>query len=365
MKYEIKPVILHVDDDEANRYAVRRILEKSGFEVQEAANGSDGLKQAKILNPDLIVLDIKLPDIDGYEVCRRIKADEVLSQIPVLQTSASFVSSEHKVTGLESGADGYLVQPIDGSVLVATVRSLLRIRLAEKKAKEAMRSREEVLAIVSHDLRNPLSFIMLQSKVIGKQFEDGKLTSEEVVNKMKRINNSCLKMNRMIQDLLDVTSIDQGNLALACTKFEIESFVKELMTYHEEIALQSEISILVDDSELKMREIFADRERLQQVLSNLISNSLKFTLSGGRITLKISETPKEFIFSVIDTGPGIPAQDLPHVFNRFWKGHPERKSGYGLGLSIVKGITEAHRGTVKIESKEGEGTNVTFTIPKV
>jgi signal transduction histidine kinase len=364
MSNEARPVILHVDDDEANRYAVKRILEKSGFDVIDAGLGEEGFLQAKKHLPDLIVLDIKLPDVDGFEVCRRIKADKDINSIPVLQTSASFVSSENKVTGLESGADGYLAQPIEASVLVATVRSLLRIRKAEKLATNAMRAREEVLAIVSHDLRNPLSFIMLQSKVMEKGLTEGKLTVDDAVNRMKKINNSCLKMNRLIQDILDVSSMDQGDLKLAKTKFPISVLVRDIMTYYEDLALQSEISLLVDAHDLQDEEINADRERLQQVLGNLVSNSLKFTLSGGEVSLIIDRTESHYLFHVKDTGAGIPEKDIHNVFNRYWQGHSERKSGYGIGLSIVRGITEAHGGEVSIVSKEGKGTTVTIKLPR-
>jgi signal transduction histidine kinase len=363
MNYENKPTILHVDDDEANRFAVKRILEKSGFEVIEAALGQEGINLAKKCQPELIILDIKLPDINGFDVCRIIKKDSEIKSIPVLQTSASFVSSEHKVTGLDSGADGYLAQPIESAVLVATVKSLLRIRNAEKKAHEAARAREEILAIVSHDLRNPLSFIMLQTKVMERQLLEEKLSATELAFKMKKINNSCLKMNRMIQDILDVSSVDQGNLRLVKTKFPIGQLMKDVITYNEEMALQSEISLLLNINELEDEIIDADYDRLQQVLGNLISNSLKFTPSGGRIEITIENKNKFILFSVKDSGSGISAKDLPHVFNRYWQGHPERKSGYGIGLSIVSGITEAHGGQVDIESKENEGTRVTFCIP--
>ena len=362
MNAEKRSVILHIDDDESNRYAVRRILEKSGFEVIDSPNGAQGIEDAEKFLPDLIVLDIRLPDIDGFEVCRRIKANKNLKYIPVLQTSASFVSSEHKVEGLDSGADGYLAQPIEAAVLVATVRSLLRIRHAEKAAYEAMRSREEVLAIVSHDLRNPLSFIMMQTKLMEAQYKSGKITPDDIILKMKKINNSCQKMNRLISDILDVSSIDQGKFKLEKIKIDVGQMLAEVISFFEDVAFQSEISVLVDES-FSNFEITADKDRLQQLLANLVSNSLKYTPSGGRITLSAIKDQHEAIFSVEDSGSGISQSDLINVFNRYWQAHPERKNGYGIGLSIVKGITEAHGGKVRIESEENKGTKVYVTIP--
>lgn len=359
-----KEIILHIDDDEANRYAVKRILEKSGFEVIEAALGNEGLAMARQHQPDLIVLDIKLPDIDGFEVCRKLKADKDLNPIPVLQTSASFVSSEHKVTGLDSGADGYLAQPIEAAVLVATVKSLLRIRRAEKIATDAMRAREEVLAIVTHDLRNPLSFIMLQARLMENGLVDGSLKVEDVVHRFKKINKSCHKMNHLIQDLLDVTSLEKGNFNLVKRPFVVSTLLNDIVTFYEEIALQSEITLLVDAQGHANKEIIADKDRLQQVIGNLIQNSLKFTPSGGKVTLKVSHDGSNIVFCIIDTGNGISEKDLPNVFNRYWQGHAQRKNGYGIGLSIVKGITEAHGGSVTIESKEFIGTTVIVKIPE-
>lgn len=360
---EMKDTILHIDDDEANRYAVRRILERAGYNVEEAATGLEGLEHLKKSEVDMVILDINLPDINGYEVCRRIKEAPKLKAVPVLQTSASFVSAENKVTGLESGADGYLAQPIESSVLVATVKSLLRIRIAEKQAYEAVRSREEVLAIVSHDLRNPLTFILLQAKIMEKGFEDGKLTLDDAVNRMKKVKNSCLKMNRLIQDMLDLTKLDQGKFVLQKSPFSLRELLHEVFLYFEEVALQSEISLILEMNDLEETTITADRERLQQVFSNLISNSLKFTSSGGAIRVSLFQENKNIIISVEDTGTGIPKKHLAHVFNRYWQGHPERKSGYGIGLSIVKGIAEAHNGHVEITSEEGVGTKVELTLP--
>ena len=362
MAHEIRPTILHIDDDEANRYAVRRILEKSGFDVVDSANGESGLLDAARFLPDLIVLDIKLPDIDGFEVCRRIKANRELHFIPVLQTSASFVSSDDKVVGLDSGADGYLAQPIEAAVLVATVRSLLRIRQAEKIAMEAKRSREEILAIVSHDLRNPLSFIMLQTKIMENQFKDGRLTQEELVLKMKKINSSCLKMNRLIQDMLDVTSIDQGAFHLEVRPFQLEALFKDVKSSFEDIALQSEISLILENNAGDIT-ISGDKDRLIQLLGNLISNSLKFTLSGGEIRFTAEKSGNKLNLMVTDTGSGISKDDLPHVLNRFWQKHPERKNGYGIGLSIVNGIVEAHHGQLSIQSEEGRGTQISISLP--
>jgi signal transduction histidine kinase len=362
MKYENK-VILHIDDDEANRYAVRRILERSGFSIIEADTGLSGIDQADLHSPDLIVLDIKLPDISGFEVCKRIKANPLTRSIPVLQTSASFVKSEHKVTGLESGADGYLAQPIEAAVLVATVNSLLRIREAEQIATRATRSRDQMLAIVSHDLRNPLSFILLQTKLMEKQLKTGKISQDQLVEKIQKINSSCIRMNRLIQDLLDANSIEENKLSVQFEPVNATVILQDAFQNFSEMSALSQINMRIH---LPKEEVLvrADKDRLNQAVTNILSNSLKFTPAGGSIDLRLIDETENVVFVIEDTGSGIEKEHLPHVTDRYWKGSADRKGSFGLGLSIVKGIVQAHHGKLTIDSEVNVGTKTQISLPK-
>lgn len=355
--------ILQVDDDEANRYAVKLILERAGYEVFHAENGREGIAMAENL-PDLIILDIRLPDVDGYEVCRVIKSRLHLSSIPVLQTSATFISSEAKVEGLDSGADGYLSQPIDSAVLLATVRSLLRIRTAEKEALEARRAQEETMAIVSHDLRNPLSVIMLQAKILSKEIEKNDSVSGNILPKLEKITHSCNRMNKLIEDLLTVTNIEQGNLKLQKAPISVSGLVHDVYLSFEDLAAQKQVRLKKKIDHRNESVIVADRDRIFQVLANIVSNALRFTSPEGTIEIGVEETPAAYLFHIQDTGSGIPALNLPHIFDRYWQGHKDRGTGVGLGLSIVKGIVEAHDGTVWAESELGKGTKFQFILPR-
>lgn len=362
MSLKHKPKILHVDDDEANRYSVKLILQRAGYEVIEAETGREGLRLAEE-NPDLIILDIRLPDINGYEITRVLKMNPKLSSIPVLQTSASFVTSEHKVEGLESGADGYLAQPIDNAVLVATVKSLLRIRAAEKMATDARRAQEETLAIVSHDLRNPLATVLLQAKIAVKSIEKGE-SAEQQIPKLEKIAHSCRRMNKLIEDLLIVANIESGKLALQKSITSINEVFDELYLSFEELAAQKQIRLIRELGGKKEHTIFVDRDRILQVFENFISNALRFTSPGGSIELGAEENESAYVFHVKDTGAGMNQDMLPHIFDRYWQGHKDRSTGVGLGLSIVKGIIEAHDGSVWVESELGKGTTFFFILPK-
>lgn len=358
-----KSRILHIDDDEANRYTVKLILERSGFEVFHAENGREGIAMAENL-PDLIILDIQLPDIDGYEVCRVIKSRAHLTSIPVLQTSATFISSEAKVEGLDSGADGYLAQPIDSAVLVATVRSLLRIRTAEKEAQEAKRAQEETMAIVSHDLRNPLSVIMLQAKILAKEVQKGEPSTDSIITKLDKISHSCNRMNKLIEDLLTVTTIEQGNLKLQKTPISVNGLVHDVFLSFEDLAAQKQVRLKKKIDYKSEPVMIADRDRIFQVLANIVSNALRFTSPEGFIEIGVEETPATYLFHITDSGSGIPQESLAHIFDRYWQGHKDRGTGVGLGLSIVKGIVEAHEGTVWAESELGKGTKFQFILPR-
>lgn len=359
-----KHTILHIDDDESNRYAVKLILERAGYRVIEAATGRDGITQTENSLPDLIILDIRLPDIDGYAVTRVLKTRANLSSIPVLQTSATFISSEDKVEGLESGADGYLAQPIDNAVLVATVRSLLRIKTAEKEAHEARRAQEETMAIVSHDLRNPLSVIMLQAKILAKELEKSEPRAEIISPKLDKISHACNRMNKLIEDLLTVTTIEQGNLKLQKSPISVNGLVHDVYLSFEDLAAQKQVKLRKKIDYKNESVIFADRDRIFQVLANIVSNALRFTSPDGAIEIGVEETEAAYLFHVEDNGSGIPSLNLPHIFDRYWQGHKDRGTGVGLGLSIVKGIVEAHDGTVWAESELGKGTKFQFILPR-
>lgn len=355
--------ILHIDDDESNRYAVRNILERTGFEVIEADTGKKGLELAET-QPDLIILDIRLPDINGYEVCRVIKSRPHLGSIPILQTSATFVSSEDKVEGLESGADGYLSQPLDNAVLVATVRSLLRIRTAEKAAQRSKHIQEDVLAVVSHDLRNPLSVVMLQANLLAKEFERDEKAAANFMPKLLKITQSCQRMNKLIEDLLLVTNLEEGKLHVNKTAVSVNELLNDVIASFEDIAAQKQVRLVLNFDYKKEHVIQADRDRIFQVFGNLISNALRFTPPEGKIEVGMEENPTSYLFHVKDTGAGIPASNLTHIFDRYWQGHKDRNTGVGLGLSIVKGIIDTHDGSVWVESEIGQGASFYFLLPR-
>lgn len=525
-----KTIILNVNDDEALRYSVTQTLLAAGHEVWEAANGAEALELAQ-QGPDIMVLDIQMPDIDGLEVCRRIKADPETSGIIVIHLSATYVQTEDKARGLEGGADGYLTSPVGQSELVATIRAFVRLRQAEagqrflarasaamsstldvaaslqqlarlsvpflgewcivhrhfddgrvaivalahahddngqgetaasllrearewravteviasgqlrelqqspdcsdheqllrelgasaamcvpliargrtlgaltvaatgpgvsyqawerglieemgqraaicvdnarlyEEAQRAVRMRENFLAVVSHDLKNPLNSIVMANTMMIDDLDEAEQRGE-AESPFRRhtqiVERAIKRMERLIADLLDLASLDAGQLWMERRAMDAGALVLEAHDTHLPFATQKGVQLILDVGP-EMPPLQGDRGRIQQVLTNLITNALKFTPAKGVVTLRVTRAPVVAAaqFSIIDTGTGIKPDHVGQLFERFWQASKTERMGSGLGLSIARGIVEAHGGKIWVESQLGAGSTFSFTLP--
>lgn len=226
-------------------------------------------------------------------------------------------------------------------------------------AQNASRARDEVLGVVAHDLRNPLNSIVLAATKL-KRRPPGVEDERRSVQPISTILAAARMMNRLIQDLLDVARLEARQLTLERTPYPSARLVEEAVDAARPLAQGQEVVVEVEEG---LPLVLADRDRVSQVLSNLIGNAIKFTPPGGRITVLAREGLGEVQFSVRDTGMGIPEDQLPHVFDRFWRGNERDQRGAGLGLTICKGIVETHGGRIWVESEPGVGSTFTFTLP--
>jgi signal transduction histidine kinase len=365
--------ILVVDDHEPARYARSRILRRAGFEVLETDRGSDALQLIGAHKPRLVILDINLPDIDGWEVCRRIKADPATASTVVLQVSATYVREEDLARALEGGADAALVEPVDPTVLIATVKALLRARLAEDAlrvaldreqaartvAEAANRAKDEFLAVLSHELRSPLNAIVTWVTLLRSRSGDAGL----VARGLEAIERSARLQASLVAELLDVSRIVSGKMELDVGAVDLTGVIGAALNVvrPEARARSIRISAWVDP---KLRPIRGDGGRLQQVIGNLLTNSIKFTPEGGRIEIRAEHSGPWAEIRVSDNGRGIEKELLPHVFERFRQGDSSTtraQMGLGLGLAIVRHLVEMHGGSVRADSP-GIGQGSTFTV---
>lgn len=230
-----------------------------------------------------------------------------------------------------------------------------------REAQEAIAARDEVLDVVSHDLGNPLSAIRVSTRVADRLLEEGEI--EPAREQLDGVRAAALQMERLIRDLLEIRRIESGRLRLVRRPERVQQLVED--------AIQS-MRLLADERGITLRRslgpglpetIRVDADRIQQIFSNLVGNALKFTPEGGTITVGAEAEDGSVVFSVNDTGPGLEPDQLPHVFDRFWQARHHGSHGVGLGLSIAKGLAEAHGGGVAVESEAGNGSRFSFIVP--
>jgi signal transduction histidine kinase len=371
--------ILVADDNADMRTYLTRLLSPH-WRVETVSDGARALAAAQANPPDLILSDVMMPGMTGLELARALRGNPRTQTIPVMLLSAR-AGEEATIEGLESGADEYLVKPFSANELIARVNAQLtvsQLRLqtvqAERahaeeasrllaEAERATRSREETLAIVSHDLRSPLTSISAAAELLQRSLgTDARDAGRR--RQTDAIRRAVGRMNRLVGDLLDLASIDAGNLSLEPQPHTAEALVQEARESFEAQAAEKGITLQAEVSP-GLPPVPCDRERVLQVLGNLLSNALKFTPPGGSIRVQAALEPGtgDVCFSVADTGPGVPLEAQPHLFDRHWQAAQKRREGHGLGLSIAKGIVEGHGGRIRLESVPGSGSTFFFSLP--
>ncbi|SFU59024.1 ATP-binding response regulator [Pseudoduganella namucuonensis] len=357
------PLILNVDDTEAARYAKSRILQRAGFNVIEAASGAEALLRAARDKPSLVLLDTKLPDISGFDVCRQLKEDPHTAMVLVLQTSASYLATPDKVRALDSGADNYLFEPIEPEELVANVRALLRLGRAEQELREVNQRKDEFLAILAHELRNPLGPIRNAVELL-RHFSPSAPPAEEKARQM--IIRQTDHMVRLVDDLLDVSRISQGKITLRLAPVELGEILRGVVETAKSTVAARRHTLT---AQLPSQAVWVagDGVRLAQIAGNLLNNACKFTPPGGQIHLNAETVGAQALIRVRDNGIGIRPGDIHNIFNLFSQAtHADDRvqDGLGIGLSLVKTLVDLHGGSIRVDSAgEGHGSVFEARLP--
>ena len=234
-----------------------------------------------------------------------------------------------------------------------------RERAARTAAEQASRLRDDLIAVVSHDLRNPLASLVSASELLAMTMSSDSLKKGE--RYLNTIQKAGVRMRTLLDDLLDITRIESGRLEIERKTEDVGAVVRESLELHEPLATSKSIRLELDV--IGRAVASCDRHRIQQVVGNLLGNAIKFTTEGGRIRVEVMRRTDDICVSVLDTGPGISPEQLPHLFDRYWQARRGTRQGLGLGLSIVKGIVEAHGGRVSVDSEPGTGSTFRFTMP--
>lgn len=365
-------VILNVDDHEAARYSRSRILAAAGFRVHDACNGQETLALAKKHRPDLILLDVHLPDVNGIEVCRMLRQARLDSPVMILQISASALSAAHAKEALDAGADAYLMEPVDPDVLIATVRALLRLHHAERSLlhanrqleivnKELQRSNQDLQQFAfaaSHDLQEPLRAISIFAQLIGRELID-KLT-EEQKGYFERVLDGTNRMQTLIRDLLAYSQVGREDRpqGIVEVRAALDAAVSNLSQKLDATASTVEIPA-------SLPTVWGDFANLVSVFYNLLSNALKYRNQESALVVHVSaeqSSPEEWTICLKDNGVGIDPKYHQQIFEPFKRLHGSEIPGTGLGLALCKRIIEAYGGRMWVDSAAGEGATFCMTF---
>jgi two-component system sensor histidine kinase/response regulator len=371
-----KPTLLIVDDEERNIRLLKALLAPQNYNLREAMNGEEALQRIAEEPPDMVLLDVMMPKINGFEVCRRLKQDEKTKTIPVILVTA-LSEKQHRVQALEAGADDFISKPVDQTELTVRVKSLLRIksyqdeisdRLLEIAAKNARlleleKVRDGLSHMIVHDLRNPLTAI---STYLQLSSLDAENLSESQQKRVDRCLFFCQELERMIQTLLDISKMEEGKMQLNREAIDLSEMVGEVLERFTPTGEERKIALSFSGNG-DIPKIALDRSILKRVITNLVDNAIRYTPKGGAIAVSLDSAPWEELvcLSVKNSGSGLPAEYHQKIFDKFeqvrLKKDGDRAGSSGLGLTFCKMAVEAHGGKIWVES-EGLGKGCTFLI---
>lgn len=427
--------ILIVDDSATQLEAARALLAGGGYEVTAVTSGAEALAEFERTAFDLVLSDVLMPEMNGFELCSAIKRRG--DDAPPIVLLTSLADPRDIVRGVECGADNYITKPYEPDHLLQRIAYVLanqrlrrevpaggrqriefhgetytvpsdparilnlllssfdelirtnaalqeskhqlaeaharelqreqeargraeadsrRMEVLKRKAEAATRARDEVLATVSHDLKNPIGTIFTSASLLL----DMPLPPDARQRQLEIIRRTAGRMNRLIQDLLDVSRMEAGGFTIETEPIDVRMLMAEARDMLGTLAAPKGIRTDVRQPPHRLL-VDADRDRVLQVLSNLIGNAVKFTPENGTVSIRATEAGDTVEFSIADTGTGIREEDLPHIFERFWQSG--EAGGSGLGLAIARGIVTAHGGSIGAENREEGGALFRFTLP--
>jgi two-component system, sensor histidine kinase and response regulator len=386
--------ILIVDDTIYNIQLLSLMLMRQGYKVQKATSGLEALDKVNQNLPDIILLDIRMPDINGYEVCIRLKANPVTKDIPIIFISSIEEPSE-KVEAFSVGGVDYVSKPFQLIEVLARIETHLRLCSLQKKLREQneqlqlssevlsrslnherelSQMKTDFISVVSHEFRTPLTTIQSASELL----EHYEWTKEEQVEQLHQIQSEVKHMTALMEDVLFLSRSNTNRVKLNLTKFDLIKFCIQLLrqmqkTFAQDYTLNSFLyisttSISIENPHLQndLPDLLVkmDDKLLRQILTNLLTNAIKYSPHNRIVDFQITVDQEQVSFVVGDHGIGIPEEDLEKLFGAFHRGkNVGVLPGTGLGLSIVKNCIDIHNGSISVESKLNIGTKFTVVLP--
>jgi two-component system sensor histidine kinase/response regulator len=366
-------MILIVDDTPENLISLKKVLEKHDFEVDTASSGEEALKKVLKNSYVLIILDVQMPGMDGFEVAEAISGYSKAKETAIIFLSAANTEFRFIAKGYSSGGLDYITKPVDMNILLLKVKTFYRIYEQNRKLndmqktlleeiefrKDAERKKDEFISIASHELKTPLTsvkgYVQLLERSIAKE------DIETVKKHLSKAQSQLEKLNSLIADLLDISKIESGKMKFNKQNFSIDTLVDNVI----EIMHQSNPEFKISKKGQANCEIYGDEMRVEQVIVNFLTNAIKYSPGTDKIDLTINISDDQLYVAVKDYGIGMLPEQQNHVFDKFYRVEEtsQRFQGLGIGLYISSEIIKRHGGKVGVKSEIGQGSEFYFFMP--
>jgi len=375
--------ILVVDDTPENLSLLIGILSENGYEVRPASDGEFAIQSAQATPPDVILLDVKMPGIDGYEVCRRLKADEQTRDIPVIFISA-LSETEDKVRGFEVGGLDYITKPFQAQEILARVQTHLQLyafqrnlqqeiikrqqieeelRALNQRLRDANASKDTFFSIIAHDLRNPFTSLIGLTGLLVEEFDS--FDSTRIETMLGRVHASAKNLYALLTNLLDWSRLQRGIIEFRPDKTYLRHPVEHCVEFIRPTAEAKQIHLSSTISSEIV--VYADPAMLKTILRNLLSNAVKFTPPGGTIEVSAQTNARMADISVTDSGMGmspVMVEQLFHIEHKLHREGTAGEEGTGLGLILCQELIQKHGGMLRVESELGKGSRFIAAFPR-
>ena len=354
--------ILLVDDVAENLTVLGSIFSSLGTDLIAVQEGNQAIENSVEKKPDLVLLDINMPGMNGYDVCKKLKENPETKDIPVIFVSAK-VSSEDISRGFESGAVDYVTKPFNHSELKARALTHLNLSKAIKDKEKLLNDKDKFISLVAHDIKSPLSGVMSLIQLLSREYDA--LGVDEIKEMIGDIENSLESQYKFVIDLLDWGRLQLDRVEINKEKIHPEILLNAVTSIHKLNAEKKGIEL---NTKVETDDVFeADPTQMETILTNIISNAIKFTKSGGNINIGVTSNANKVIISIKDNGVGMKDEDKEKLFKddtiHTTPGTNE-ESGTGLGLLLVRELVQKNDGNLSFESEYGVGTTFYISLPK-
>lgn len=366
-------MILIVDDTPENIISLKTVLEKHDFEVDTASSGKEALKKVLKKSYVLIILDVQMPEMDGFEVAEVISGYSRAKETAIIFLSAANTEFRFIAKGYSAGGLDYITKPVDINILLLKIKTFYRIYEQSRKLNEIQKNlleeiefrkaaeskKDEFISIASHELKTPLTSVKGYIQLLERGINKGDMTM--IKSHLSKAQHQLEKLNSLIADLLDISKIESGKLKFNKNYFDINQLLDSII----EVTLQSNPTVKITKLGTASLEIFADEMRIEQVILNFLTNAIKYTPECQEVILIISTDNGMLRVGVKDQGIGMKPEQLGKVFEKFFRVEEtsQRFEGLGIGLYISSEIIKRHGGDINVTSVYGEGSEFYFTIP--